>query len=66
MGAGRKGGCNRMGGRDDIDGRGRLVVAEIQSGLRACMDQALMDADAAVAGSLRGHSEWLIAESYHQ
>ena len=59
-----EGGCNHMGGRYDIDGQGRLVVPEIQSTLMACADQALMEADAAVAGLLQGTSEWRIAESY--
>ena len=59
-----KGGCNHMGGRYDIDGQGRLVVPEIQSTLMACANQALMAADSAVAGLLRGASEWRIAESY--
>lgn len=59
-----EGGCNHMSGRYDIDGHGRLVVPEIQSTLMACADQALMDADTAVAGLLRGTSEWRIAESY--
>ena len=45
-------------------GRGRLVVSEIHSTLMACADLALMEADAAVAGLLRGTSEWRIAESY--
>lgn len=59
-----EGGCNHMGGRYHIDALGRLVVPEIQSTLMACADQALMDADTAVAGLLRGISEWRIAESY--
>ena len=59
-----EGGCNHMGGRYDIDGQGRLVVPEIQSTLMACANQALMAADSAVAGLLRGTSEWRIAESY--
>ena len=59
-----EGGCNHMGGRYEIDHRDRLVVAEIQSTLMACADQALMEADAAVAGLLQGTSEWRIAESY--
>ena len=59
-----EGGCNHMGGRYDIDGQGRLVVPEIQSTLMACANQALMAADSAVAGLLRGASEWRIAESY--
>ena len=59
-----EGGCNHMGGRYDIDGEGRLVVPEIQSTLMACANQALMAADSAVAGLLRGTSEWRIAESY--
>jgi len=59
-----EGGCNHMGGRYDIDGQGRLVVAEIHSTLMACANVALMSADSAVAGLLRGTSEWRIAESY--
>ena len=59
-----EGGCNHMGGRYDIDGQGRLVVPEIQSTLMACANEALMAADSAVAGLLRGTSEWRIAESY--
>ena len=59
-----EGGCNHIGGHYDIDGRGRLVVPEIQSTLMACADQALMAADSAVSGLLRGNSEWIIAESY--
>ena len=59
-----EGGCNHMGSRYHIDRQGRLVVPEIQSTLMACADQALMDADAAVAGLLHGTSEWRIAESY--
>jgi heat shock protein HslJ len=57
-------GCNHMGGRYRIDGQGRLVVPEIQTTLMACADEALMEADGAVAGLLRGTSEWRIAESY--
>ena len=59
-----EGGCNHMGGHYEIDGRGRLVVSEIHSTLMACADQALMEADAKVAGLLQGTSEWRIAESY--
>lgn len=59
-----EGGCNRMGGRYRIDAQGRLVVPEIQSTLMACADEARMAADSAVAGLLRGTSEWRIAESY--
>lgn len=59
-----EGGCNHMGGRYDIDARGRLVVPEIQSTLMACADEARMAADSAVAGLLQGTSEWRIAESY--
>jgi heat shock protein HslJ len=59
-----EGGCNHMGGRYAIDGHGRLVVPEIQSTLMACADEARMAADSAVAGLLRGASEWRIAESY--
>lgn len=59
-----EGGCNHIGGHYDIDGRGRLVVPEIQSTLMACADRALMAADSAVSGLLRGTSEWRIAESY--
>lgn len=59
-----EGGCNHMGGRYDIDARGRLVVTEIQSTLMACADEARMAADSAVAGLLQGTSEWRIAESY--
>ena len=59
-----EGGCNHMGGRYHVDRQGRLVVPEIQSTLMACADQALMEADTAVAGLLRGTSEWRIAESY--
>lgn len=59
-----EGGCNHIGGRYRIDGSGRLVVAEIQSTLMACMDQELMTADSAVSALLRGTSEWSIAESY--
>lgn len=59
-----EGGCNHMGGRYHIDRQGRLVIPEIQSTLMACADQALMEADTAVAGLLRGTSEWRIAESY--
>lgn len=61
---GIRGGCNQMGGRYTIDANGRLVVSEIQSTLMACADNALMEADTAVAGLLRGTSEWRIAESY--
>ena len=61
---GIEGGCNHIGGRYWIHGRGRLVVPEIQSTLMACSDEALMAADAAVSGLLRGTSEWRIAESY--
>ena len=61
---GIEGGCNHMGGRYQLDAAGRLVVSEIQSTLMACADQALMAADSAVAGLLRGTSEWRIAESY--
>lgn len=59
-----RGGCNQMGGRYSLDGKGRLVVPEIQSTLMACADESLMRADAAVAGLLQGTSEWRIAESY--
>jgi len=59
-----EGGCNRIGGRYDIDRRGRLVVPEIHSTHKACADQALMAADGVVSGLLQGHSEWRIAESY--
>ena len=59
-----EGGCNHMGGRYDIDGQGRLVVPEIQSTLMACANEALMTADSAVAGLVRGTSKWRIAESY--
>jgi heat shock protein HslJ len=59
-----RGGCNQMGGRYTIDGKGRLVVSEIQSTLMACADESLMRADSAVAGLLQGTSEWRIAESY--
>ena len=59
-----QGGCNHMGGRYAIDGQGRLVVGDIRSTLMACADDALMAADAAVAGLLQGSSEWRIAESY--
>lgn len=59
-----EGGCNHMGGRYAIDARGRLVVAEIQSTLMACADEARMEADSAVASLLQGTSEWRIAESY--
>ena len=61
---GIEGGCNHMGGNYSIDGQGRLVVTEIHSTLMACANEALMDADSAVAGLLRGTSEWRIAESY--
>jgi heat shock protein HslJ len=61
---GIEGGCNHIGGRYRIDPQGALVVPEIQTTLMACADQALMDADAAVAGLLRGRSQWRIAESY--
>ncbi len=59
-----EGGCNNIGGPYAIDVRGRLVVTEIQSTLKACADQALMAGDAAVSGLLQGESEWRIAESY--
>ena len=59
-----EGGCNHMGGRYDIDGQGRLVVPEIQSTLMACANEALMTADSAVAGLVRGTSKWRIAECY--
>jgi len=59
-----RGGCNHMGGRYTIDANGRLVVSEIQSTLMACADNALMEADTAVAGLVQGTSEWRIAESY--
>ena len=59
-----RGGCNQMGGRYTIDGKGRLVVSDIQSTLMACADESLMRADSAVAGLLQGTSEWRIAESY--
>ncbi len=61
---GIRGGCNQMGGRYTIDANGRLVVSELQSTLMACADNALMEADTAVAGLLQGTSEWRIAESY--
>lgn len=61
---GIEGGCNHIGGRYRIDADGRLVVAEIQSTLMACADQALMAADAAVSALLQGSSQWRIAESY--
>lgn len=59
-----EGGCNHMGGDYRIDTGGRLVVGAIQSTLMACADEALMTADATVAGLLQGTSEWRIAESY--
>lgn len=59
-----EGGCNHIGGSYRIDAQGALVVPEIQSTLMACADQALMEADAAIAGLLQGRSQWRIAESY--
>jgi len=59
-----EGGCNHIGGRYHVDGRGRLVVSEMQSTLMACMDQDLMQADSAVSALLQGSSDWTIAESY--
>lgn len=59
-----EGGCNHIGGRYRVDGRGRLVVSEIQSTLMACMDEDLMRADSAVSALLEGSSDWSIAESY--
>lgn len=59
-----EGGCNHIGGRYRIDGRGRLVVSEIQSTLMACSDAALMTADSVVSELLEGSSDWSIAESY--
>ena len=61
---GIEGGCNHMGGNYSIDRQGRLVVPEVHSTLMACANEALMAADSAVAGLLRGTSEWRIAESY--
>lgn len=59
-----EGGCNHMGGSYRIDGRGRLLVSDMQSTLMACEDQSLMTADSAVAALLEGSSEWSIAESW--
>lgn len=59
-----EGGCNHIGGRYRIDGRGRLVVSEMQSTLMACEDAALMRADAAVSALLEGSADWTIAESW--
>ena len=59
-----EGGCNHIGGRYRVDGRGRLVVSQMQSTLMACMDQDLMKADSAVSALLEGSSDWSIAESY--
>ena len=59
-----EGGCNHIGGRYRIDAGGRLVVAQIQTTLMACQDQALMAADSAVAGLLQGASQWRFMESY--
>ncbi|MDH5823690.1 META domain-containing protein [Luteimonas sp. RD2P54] len=59
-----QGGCNHVGGRYRIEAGGRLRVLDMQSTLMACSDQALMDADAAVAGLLEGEATWRIAESY--
>ena len=61
---GIEGGCDHMGGSYRIDGRGRLVVSDIQSTLMACEDQSLMTADSTVAALLEGSSEWSIAESW--
>jgi heat shock protein HslJ len=61
---GIKGGCNHIGGRYRIDAQGRLLVPEIETTLKACADQALLGADAAVSGLLQGTSRWRIAESY--
>lgn len=59
-----EGGCNHIGGRYRIDGRGRLVVSEMQSTLMACEDAALMRADGAVSALLEGSADWTIAESW--
>ena len=59
-----EGGCNHIGARYRIDGSGRLVVPEIESTVRACMDRDLMAADSAVSALLHGTLEWSIAESY--
>ena len=59
-----EGGCNHLGGRYQVDARGRLVVSEMQSTLMACEDTALMTADSAVSALLEGRAEWAIAESW--
>lgn len=59
-----EGGCNHIGARYSIDGSGRLVVPEIESTVRACMDRDLLAADGAVSALLHGTSEWSIAESH--
>ena len=59
-----EGGCNHIGARYRIDRSGRLVVPEVESTVRACLDQDLMAADRAVSALLHGTSEWSIAESY--
>lgn len=59
-----EGGCNHIGGRYRIDARGRLVVAQIESTLMACEDEALMRADSAVSALLEGSADWTIAESW--
>ncbi|NZA27131.1 META domain-containing protein [Luteimonas sp. SJ-92] len=57
-------GCNHIGGSYRIESGGWLRVGEMESTLMACEDQALMAADAAVAGLLEGRAQWRIAESY--
>jgi heat shock protein HslJ len=57
---GIQGGCNHMSGSYRVDGRGRLVVSDMQSTLMACEDQSLMTADSVVATLLEGSSEWSI------
>lgn len=61
---GIEGGCNHMGGSYRVDGRGRLVVSDMQTTLMACEDPSQMTADSAVAALLEGSSEWSIAESW--
>lgn len=59
-----EGGCNHIGGSYRFDASGRLVVSDMQSTLRACVDEQLMAADSAVSALMEGSAAWSIAESY--
>lgn len=53
------GGCNIIGGGFKLDGD-RLVVGELQTTLRACMDQRLMHMDSAIGDQIAGSNRYAI------